>query len=199
MTVKSLMTSTVKACRADDDLQRAAQIMWDNDCGIVPVVDAEDHVVGMVTDRDICMAAYTRGQPLWAMSVSSAMAAQVHAVREADSVHTAEAVMQGARVRRLPVVDDDGRLTGIVSLSDLARHASRAPGGRSDGLSSSSLLQTLAKICERNVRSAEAAATVKPADSPPAPRAAGNGKARDKARPTGAAAAHASPSMSNRR
>jgi CBS domain-containing protein len=59
-----LMTTNAKSCGTMDNLERAAQIMWENDCGVVPVVDGSERVVGMVTDRDICMAAYTQGQPL---------------------------------------------------------------------------------------------------------------------------------------
>lgn len=70
MNASELMTETVQSCSASDSLQRAAQIMWDRDCGVVPVVDGDNCVVGMVTDRDIAMAAYTQGQPLWLIPVS---------------------------------------------------------------------------------------------------------------------------------
>ena len=61
MKVGDLMTKDVKACSQHDSLNRAAQLMWENDCGSVPVVDSDSKVVGMLTDRDICMAAYTKG------------------------------------------------------------------------------------------------------------------------------------------
>jgi Mg/Co/Ni transporter MgtE len=62
--VRDLMTTAVRSCTTGDNLQRAAQIMWESDCGVVPVVDRDGRLVGMITDRDICMAAYTQGKPL---------------------------------------------------------------------------------------------------------------------------------------
>src|SRR5690606_28351921 len=67
MQVRELMTRDVQVCGPRDDLNRAAQIMWDHDCGVVPVVDSERRPIGMVTDRDVCMAAYTQGKPLSAI------------------------------------------------------------------------------------------------------------------------------------
>lgn len=147
MNVSELMTRDVKVCRADDDVQRAAQIMWENDCGVVPVVDAEQRVAGLITDRDICMAAYTQGRPLWEIPVSSAMSRQAHCVRESDALDAVEALMGRVRVRRVPVVDGDGRLTGILSMNDLARHAHLSSSRKSDGLGSDHIVRTLASIC----------------------------------------------------
>jgi CBS domain-containing protein len=148
MNVSELMTSAVKACSTNDNLQRAAQIMWENDCGIVPVVDGEGRVVGMVTDRDICMAAYMHGQPLWQIPVSNTMATKVHGVRESDPIDVVETLMRRVQVRRVPVVDGDGRLKGILSMNDLARHAHRSTSRKANGLSGDSIMQTLAAICE---------------------------------------------------
>jgi CBS domain-containing protein len=147
MKTSDLMSTGVASCGPDDNLQRAAQLMWDNDCGIVPVLDEQGRVVGVITDRDICMAAYTRGQPLWQIPVSSAMARQVFSVRDEDGLETAEALMQRIQIRRLPVVDGDGRLKGILSLNDLARHARPGARRRSDGLSGDLVVKTLAAIC----------------------------------------------------
>jgi CBS domain-containing protein len=148
MNVSDLMTSAVKSCGTNDNLQRAAQLMWENDCGIVPVVDGDGRAVGMITDRDICMAAYTHGQPLWQLPVSDAMAKQVHAVRETDPLEVVETLMRRVRVRRVPVLDGDGRIKGILSMNDLARHAHGSVGRKANGLSGDSIVQTLAAICE---------------------------------------------------
>ncbi len=106
MNVADLMTTPVMSCSYDDDAQRAAQIMWDNDCGALPVLDEQGHLAGMITDRDICMAAYTRGQALWQIPVSAVMTAHVHRVHESDTLEAAERVMKDARVRRVPVLGD---------------------------------------------------------------------------------------------
>jgi len=80
MNASDLMTTGVKTCRVDDSVERAAQIMWEHDCGAVPVVDADERLVGIVTDRDVCMAAYTRGDSLQAIAVSGVMAHKLHCV-----------------------------------------------------------------------------------------------------------------------
>ncbi len=148
MNASDLMTCAVKSCGIDDNLQRAAQLMWENDCGIVPVLDGDGRVVGMISDRDICMAAYTHGLPLWQLPVSDAMAKQVHGARESDPLEVVETLMRRARVRRVPVLDGDGRLKGILSMNDLARHAHRSTGRKANGHSGDSIVQTLAAICE---------------------------------------------------
>jgi CBS domain-containing protein len=168
MNVSELMTRAVKSCGQGDDLQRAAQIMWESDCGAVPVVDAEQRVVGIVTDRDICMAAYTQGMPLWRIPVTTAMSRQVHAVRESDLIDEAEATMRQARVHRVPVLDGGDRLKGILSMNDLARHAHRTGGRKGDGLSGDRIVQTLAAICEPYATTSSAEPTAKKGARPAA-------------------------------
>ena len=146
MNIGALMTRDPGTCGPDDPLCTAAQIMWDKNCGCVPIVDAERHPIAMITDRDICMAAYTQGRPLWSIPVSSAASRIVVFVRESDTIESAEGLMQAYRIRRLPVVDTDGRLVGIISLNDLARHASF--GHRHGDLNADRITRTLAAICE---------------------------------------------------
>ncbi len=129
MLVEKLMHKDVKTCAASDMLDRAAQIMWEGDVGIVPVTDAKGRVISVITDRDICMAAYTQGKALHAIPVSIASSRKLFAIRPGDSVEIAEQKMREHQVRRLPVTDGDGRLAGILSLVDLARNTSRRTGG----------------------------------------------------------------------
>ena len=129
MKVDDLMTTGVLTCSPDDDLATAARKMWDGDCGALPVVDAQGHCLGMITDRDICMAALMDGRALGQIAVSSAMSRDVVACRSGDDVESAAQRMQGAQVRRLPVVDGDGQLAGILSLNDLALQAARRRAG----------------------------------------------------------------------
>jgi CBS domain-containing protein len=159
MRVGELMTVDVKACGPWDSLNRAAQIMWENDCGCVPVVDDAGRVVGMLTDRDVCMAAYTQGRLLAEVSVSSAMSKTVVACKPEDAVAAAEQRMRDHRVRRLAVVDGEGRIAGVLSLSDIARRArhERAGGKKKRELSLDAVAETLGSICERP-RSAEVSA-----------------------------------------
>ena len=150
MRVEDVMTHGAYTCHLADPLNRAAQLMWDHDCGSVPVIDDAGKVVAMVTDRDVCMAAYTRGLPLTEMPVSSAASEALFAVRETDSVATAEGIMRKHKVRRLPVVDAAGRPIGLVSMNDLARQTFKIPH-RHDGLNPDVVLRTLAAICEPSV------------------------------------------------
>lgn len=148
MRVSEIMTKSVKSCSVNDTLQRAAQLMWENDCGCVPVTDVDGSVVGILTDRDVCMAGYTQGKPFAEIPVSIAMARSVHTVSEDDPVESAEALMRDKQVRRVPVLDGGNRLRGILSLNDLARQTQRAHGRRSNGIGADAIAQTLAAIGE---------------------------------------------------
>ena len=131
MKVEDLMTTEVGSCRSFDTGDRSATIMWERDCGAVPVVDQEGRVVAMVTDRDLCMAALTQGRTLSEIHVSSAMSRRLWSCRPQDDVKEAEKVMRAYQVRRLPVIDAEGKLLGVLSISDLARVAvSPAKGAR---------------------------------------------------------------------
>jgi CBS domain-containing protein len=144
MRVKELMTKSLVTCQPDDSLERAAQLMWECDVGALPVVDSDAQAVGMITDRDICMAAYTRGCSLAECSVKSAMSHELYRCKPDDSIGFVEETMRRYQIRRLPVVDA-GRLVGIVSLNDLAI----AAGNRKltqQGLES--VATTLARVCE---------------------------------------------------
>ena len=131
MRVDQLMTRTVKTCTPDDNLDRAAALMWDYDCGALPVLSADrdpGRVIGMVTDRDICMAAYTQGRGLREIPVVSAMAQRVCTCRPTDTIAVALRVMETNQIRRLPVVDGEDHLVGMLSLADLWREAAREHG-----------------------------------------------------------------------
>ncbi|MBV8054629.1 MAG: CBS domain-containing protein [Deltaproteobacteria bacterium] len=145
MKLKSLMTSDVKCCAIDDTLSTAAQIMWDNDVGAVPVVDEEGRICGMVTDRDICMTAYLRGILLTGAAVSTAMAKPVFSCSPEDDVHDAEKLMREKQLRRLPIVDAHGRVAGIISIADIARwtqQETRVP-------TEAELTRVMASVCAR--------------------------------------------------
>jgi CBS domain-containing protein len=122
-TASEWMTSEVRACRPDSDLGEAAWLMWEHDCGALPVVDGGGKLVGMVTDRDVAMASLFQGQPLRAVPVSACMARDPHACAPSDSIERVIRVMADHQVRRVPVVGDDGSVRGILSVSDLLRRA----------------------------------------------------------------------------
>jgi CBS domain-containing protein len=122
--VRTLMSVNVRSCKPGDSLTRAAQLMWEGDCGCVPVVDHDGKVLGLITDRDICMASYTQGKSLADLTVEGCMSKQVHGCGPDESVGDALSLMTEHRLRRLPVQDASGKLLGMLSLADVARWAS---------------------------------------------------------------------------
>jgi CBS domain-containing protein len=126
--VRALMTDMVATATPDDTLADAARLMQECDCGALPVVDDEFRPVGMITDRDIALGLARRSKPAARVSVQECMTEDVATCRATDPVEVCLAVMADHQVRRVPVVDDDGVLIGIVSQSDLARHAQAHAG-----------------------------------------------------------------------
>jgi len=144
--VKELMTSAVMHLPPSASLVEAARIMWDNDCGFVPVTQPQNGaVLGVVTDRDACMGALFSGQPLHACLVSDSMSRTIFSVGPDDDVAQAHVVMRRERVRRLPVVDTASRLVGVITLNDLSRHAMHHHGPGSDA-ARTAVAETLAAV-----------------------------------------------------
>lgn len=150
MRVEHIMTRQVSSCGTDDTLVQAAQLMWDRDCGCLPVCsdNGANRVVGVITDRDICMSALFKGKPLYELRVADAMSRQLQACRLSDSLNHVEKMMSQARVRRLPVVDDQGSLVGMISLADLAREAARENTAPKQEVTETEVGDTLANICQ---------------------------------------------------
>lgn len=148
MNVKELMTDSPSACGINDSANDAVRIMWECDCGSVPVLDSEGHAIGIVTDRDICMAAYFTGRPLSAIPVTEIMSRDLCTVREDTDVSEAERLMQQRQVRRLPVVANGGCLVGILSLGDVALGVSGNGGARQSSREGQELLRTVTKVSE---------------------------------------------------
>jgi len=144
MIVKDIAAFDVKSCGPDTDLATAAKIMWDCDCGIVPVVNEERKVIGMVTDRDICIAAATRAARPSDIRVNDVMAREVATCGIDDDVQVALRTMKDARVRRLPVVDAQEHLAGVISMNDLVMRAECRPGADVPG---NAFLEVMKAIC----------------------------------------------------
>jgi CBS domain-containing protein len=123
MKVKDLMTTDVKRCNPETNLAEAARIMWEGDCGAVPVIDERDHVVGVITDRDICIAAATRPRTEGEIPVKEVISKALYTCTPNDDIRAALETMKLRKVRRLPVVEPGGRLVGIVSIHDIATQA----------------------------------------------------------------------------
>lgn len=152
MKVKEVMTAGPRACMPETSLAAAAAIMWENDCGALPVVNVEDKVVGMITDRDICFGATTKSRPPSEVSVGEVTTGKVYACGPEDDIHEALKIMQRARVRRLPVVANDGRLEGIVSMNDLVLRAVDQPDGQTPALSYADVVETYKAVCAHTLQ-----------------------------------------------
>ena len=130
MKVSELMTTDVQTCWINEPLDRAAKLMWESDCGSLPVLDQNGRVVGMITDRDVCMAAYTQAQLLGRIPVSRALNPEMHSCKPEEDLDKVENRMRSHQVRRLPVVDDEGHLRGVLSLADIAQRAAKDAKGK---------------------------------------------------------------------
>ena len=160
MKVKDVMTTSVASVRGNEYLSEAARLMWDCDCGSIPVKEeASDRVIGMITDRDICMATWIRNQAPGTIRVSEAMSHELHFTSPDDSLSTAEHLMRTMQIRRVPVLDSDHHLVGILSLADIATESQRS-GGRvpESDVAPTAVAATLAHISRpRSVEQPQAA------------------------------------------
>ena len=148
MRVMDLMSRNPVTCKMDDTLSAAARLMWDCDCGAVPVVGEGACVKGMITDRDICMACFTQDRPPSSISVQEAMSDGLFFCAPDSSVADAERIMRRNQVRRLPVLDRWGNLVGILSLADIAREADRERSQGKGEIAPEELTDVLSDICQ---------------------------------------------------
>ena len=125
MKVQDWLSPAAITCRPEESLQRAAQLLWEHDLGAVPVVDGEQKLLGILTDRDLCMAAFTRGSGLHGHSVASAMSKTVYTLTPKDSLAKAHTLLRTHQIRRAPVVDAQGVLVGVLTLGDLALESAK--------------------------------------------------------------------------
>ena len=148
MRVQDVMTENVRFCSPDTNLAAVAETMWENDCGALPVVDAHAQPVGMLTDRDIAIALGTRNRQASEIRAGEVMSGAVYGVAPTDDVHTALKLMRKEKVHRLPVIDKDGTLKGILSLNDVALQAAHSNGAKTPELKYEDVVSTLKAICE---------------------------------------------------
>lgn len=141
-----LMTTNVATCGQWDTLERCAQLMWERACGCVVIIDDEQCPVAMITDRDVSMAAYTQGRRLSQIGVRTAMSGRIFTVDALAPLDAAERLMRLHGIRRLPVVGRDGELVGLLSIADIAAHATVGPTLGRDGLSLDVITATVAAL-----------------------------------------------------
>ncbi len=119
MLVSEIMKRPPATCKTSDSVTEAAKIMHDHKCGFVPVVDPHGAVVGVVTDRDVCMIVGDKNRAMTHVSVQDAMSRPMFSCYGDENVKTTLATMAKRHVRRLPVLDKHGHLQGVLSIDDI--------------------------------------------------------------------------------
>ena len=147
MKVKEVMTENAKACLPTSSLAEVASAMWENDCGILPVVAHGGQVVGLITDRDVCMAAAMNHRHLENIAVEEVSSGKVISCHPDDDVRNALQTMQENKIRRLPVVASDGTLDGILSMNDIVLKAQEATRKKTPDVSYADVVATYKAIC----------------------------------------------------
>lgn len=146
MKVHELMTRSVITCTPETELSHVARILWERDCGAVPVVNDANEVVGMITDRDMSIALGTRNEPASSLRARDVMSGVVYACSPEQDVSVAMQTMNCEQVRRLPVVDSRGTLRGILCLNDLVLSAQPDARGNGRALSYNDVMETLKAV-----------------------------------------------------
>src|SRR6185503_1065782 len=159
MKVKEVMTPNATAIWLTESLADAAKLMWQNDCGVLPIIKDGRKVIGLITDRDVCMACAMRDRNPSTISVEEVMTGEVYAVNPEDNIDQALQVMQQHQVRRLPVINSEGELEGILSMNDIVLRAKTSDGKAGDSIGYGDVVKTYQAICQHPVPAA-ARATV---------------------------------------
>ena len=148
MRVNQWMSRDAVCCPSTCSLVEPARAMWEKDVGFVPIVAPDSGtLMGVITDRDICMAAMTKGRPLHEISVADVMQKDVYACLESDHVARVHAIMRDHKLHRVPVVDADNKVVGVIALNDLARYANATAGkGMRDAF-----IKTMGAVCEPHI------------------------------------------------
>jgi CBS domain-containing protein len=123
MKVREVMTNKPSFCGPESSLEEASFLMQKNNCGFLPVVGDGGNVIGVVTDRDMCIALGTRNRKPSDLRVWDVMPRKLFTCMEGDDVHCALKTLRAARIRRLPVIDRDSSLVGVLSIDDIVLHA----------------------------------------------------------------------------
>jgi CBS domain-containing protein len=123
MKVREVMTRACSFCGPESTLEEAIFLMKNHNCGFLPVIGDGGNVIGVVTDRDMCIALGTRNRKPSDLRVWDVMPRKLFACMEGDDIHCALKTLRDARIRRLPVIDRDGSLVGVLSIDDIVLHA----------------------------------------------------------------------------
>lgn len=146
MRVLEMMMGTPYFCRPESNLGEATELMWKGNCGFLPVVGSEGKVVGVVTDRDICIALGTQGRPSGEVAVGDVMSKRVFSCAPEDDVRVALGAMREGRVRRLPVIAKEGTLVGVISMDDVLLRSEASGAAKAAGISAEEIVTAFQAI-----------------------------------------------------
>ena len=144
MKVRDVMMRTAARCYPETNLAAATEMMWARNCGMLPVVDASEKLIGVITDRDICIALGTRNRLPGEIAVKDVARVKIYYCKAQDDIREALRMMAEHRVRRLPVVNEAGEVEGILSMDDAVLHADIA--NRAAELSAEHVMNALKAI-----------------------------------------------------
>jgi CBS domain-containing protein len=160
MKVQDIMTRDVKFCGPDTNLAAATEILWRSSCGTLPILDSNGKPAGVMTDRDMCIAMGTRNWAARDLAVRDVASYPVFTCGADDEVREALKAMGQHHVRRLPVVNGDGKVVGILSLDEIALRAEKAEGKKTPDISYEDVVNTMKAIYGHRAAEAPKAATL---------------------------------------
>ncbi len=151
MKVKEVMTCTPYTCRNEANLGEAAELMWKGNCGFLPMTGPNGKVCGVITDRDISIALGTRNKLAGEITAGEVSCGKLFACSPEDEIHLALLTMCEGRVRRLPVIDSEGKAVGVLSMDDVLLHAEPSGSGRIAELSTDEVVRSFRAINQREL------------------------------------------------
>ena len=151
MKVKEVMTFTPYTCRREANLGQATELMWKGNCGFLPMIGPDGKVCGVITDRDICIALGTSGKLASQITAGEVSGGRLFACSPEDEIHVALLSMREGKVRRLPVIDSDGKAVGVLSMDDLLLRAEPSGSGKIVELSTDEVVRSYRVINQRDL------------------------------------------------
>lgn len=152
MKVKDVMITTPYYCQPETNLGSVTELMWNANCGFLPVVSAVGEVIGVITDRDICIALGTRNRLAGEVTVAEVMSGKLYSCEPDDDIHMALLTMGQAKVHRLPVIARNRTLVGILSMDDILFEAEPTSPGKEPELCGDEVLRTFQSIIQEITR-----------------------------------------------
>jgi CBS domain-containing protein len=151
MKVKDVMVSSPCYCQRETNLGSATELLWNANCGFLPVESVEGKLIGAITDRDICIALGTRNRPASEITVAEVMSEKLYSCGPEDDIHRALQIMGEARVHRLPVMAQNGTLVGILSMDNILFRAEASGPRKKPELSNDEVMSALRLIVQQSV------------------------------------------------